>query len=202
MVVQRWPAVPAAAKTIPRAASSRSADGATTRRCCRRARAGCGRGERRRAAPTWAPIRSEPVALTSATSGLSTSACAAVASADHEPMEVRAARRISAPARSSRAAHGQRRQRGQRRRLPDDGVAADQRDRGVPGPHGGGEVERGDHADRRRADATSPSGGGRGARTASCGRRAGARVRPRSRRCRSSPGPRPGPRTGSCRPRS
>ena len=42
---------------------------------------------------------------------------------------------------------GQRGQRRQLRRLPHHGVAAYQRDRGVPGPHRDREVEGGDHAD-------------------------------------------------------
>jgi hypothetical protein len=40
---------------------------------------------------------------------------------------------------------GERGQRRQLRRLPDDGVTADQCHGGVPGPDGGGEVERADH---------------------------------------------------------
>ncbi len=42
---------------------------------------------------------------------------------------------------------GQRGQGGFFRRLPDHGIAANQRQRGIPGPHGHGEVERADHAD-------------------------------------------------------
>ena len=74
MVVHRWPAVPAAAKTMPRSARSRSADGATTAallppssRMLRPKRAAT-RGA------TSAPMRSEPVALTTATRGSSSSA--------------------------------------------------------------------------------------------------------------------------------
>ena len=80
------------------------------------------------------------------------------------------------------------------RGLPDDRVAAHGRERGVPRPDGDREVERGDDARRRRAGATAPSSGAPGARRPSSGRRAGARGRPRSRRCRSSPALRRGPR--------
>ena len=80
MVVHRWPALPAAANTMPRTARSRSADGVTTAalfppssRMLRPSRAAT-RGR------TAAPICSEPVALISGTSGLSTSGWAPAAS--------------------------------------------------------------------------------------------------------------------------
>ena len=72
---------------------------------------------------------------------------------------------------SARAGH-----RGQRRllrRLPDDRVAADQADGGVPRPHRDREVERGDDGDRPDAGATPPSAGGRAAPRRWSGRRAG-----------------------------
>ena len=86
-VVQRWPAVPAAAKTMP--AGRELEVGATarrSRRCCRRARAGV-RPNRAatRGRDLAGPCRSEPVALISGTRGLSISGSPTVASAhDHE----------------------------------------------------------------------------------------------------------------------
>ncbi len=76
MLVQRCPAVPAAAKTIPRTARSRSALGATmaallppsSRRVLPKRAATRG--------PISAPMRSDPVALTSATRGSSSSGAA------------------------------------------------------------------------------------------------------------------------------
>ena len=143
-LVHRCPAVPAAANTIPRVASSRSADGATTAALLPPSSS---RHRPRRAATrgaTSAPIRSDPVALTSATSGLSISAAPATASAITS---------WCSPTGAPASAHGavqhrgarHRRQRRHRRGLPNDAVAAHQRDRGVPGPHGRREVERGDH---------------------------------------------------------
>ena len=77
IVVHRWPAVPAAANVIARTARSRSADGVTTAallppssRSVRPIRAAT-RGA------TCAPIRSDPVALTSWTRGSSSSGPAA-----------------------------------------------------------------------------------------------------------------------------
>ena len=69
MVVQRWPAVPAAANTMPRVARSRSALGATTAALLPPSSS---RNRPSRAATRGAssrPIRVEPVALIRATSG-------------------------------------------------------------------------------------------------------------------------------------
>ena len=88
------------------------------------------------------------------------------------------------------------------RRLPHHRVAADERERGVPRPHRDREVERADDADHPERvpllhhPVTGPLGGDRQAVAA------GATARRRGRRCRSSPGPRRGPRSGSCPPRS
>ena len=103
IVVQRWPAVPAAAKTIPRAARSRSADGATTAALLPPSSS---RLRPKRAATrgaTAAPIRVEPVALTSATSGLSTSASPTSAAADDQDVAGPPGAPQSAAARSSSA---------------------------------------------------------------------------------------------------
>ena len=93
-------------------------------------------------------------------------------------------------------------QRSPLRRLPHHRVAADQRDRGVPRPHRAREVERGDHADdpERVPGLHQPVPGP--LRRHRAARRADGTARRRSRRCRSSPGPRRAPRRRSCRPRS
>ena len=93
--------------------------------------------------------------------------------------------------------HGDRAERRRRGRLPHHGVAADRGNRRVPRPDGDRKVEGGDHADHARADATAPSSGAPAAPSPSSGRRADARGRSRSRRCRSSPALRRGPRRGS-----
>ena len=82
------------------------------------------------------------------------------------------------------------------------GSPRDERQRGVPRPHRDREVERGDHTDRphRLPGLHHPVAGT--LRWRSSGRAAGATGRRRSRRCRSSPAPRRGLRSGSCRPRS
>ena len=132
------------------AARSRSALTARRRRrCCRRAPAGAAEARRRRAAPTARPIRVEP-------GGRLTSGDARRRRpAPRRPRGRRARARCSPsrarrprPARAaSSASAGQRGQRGLLRRLPDHGVAADQGERGVPGPDRDREVERGDDAD-------------------------------------------------------
>ena len=74
MLVQRWPAVPAAEKTMPRVARSRSADGPTIAALLPPSSS---RERPNRAAtrgPTSRPIRVEPVAESSATAGSSTRA--------------------------------------------------------------------------------------------------------------------------------
>ena len=97
---------------------------------------------------------------------------------------------------------GQRRQRRLVRRLPQHRVAGDEGQGGVPRPHGDGEVERRDDGARAHRVPRLHQPVARAARWRSSGRAAGGTARRRSRRCRSSPGPRRGPRSGSCRPRS
>ena len=79
-VVQRWPAVPAAEKTMPRTARSRSADGATTAALLPPSSSSVRPKRAATRGAIAAPIRSDPVALTSATRGLSTSGAAPAAS--------------------------------------------------------------------------------------------------------------------------
>ena len=86
-------------------------------------------------------------------------------------------------------------------RLPDDGVAAQQRRDEVPGRHRDREVAGGD--DRRHPDRVAEGEQllvGQLARARS-GRTAGAPRRRRSRRCRSPPGPRRATRGRACRSR-
>ena len=200
-VVQRWPAVPAAANTMPWTARSRSADGATMAALLPPSSSRLRPNRAATRGPTSRPIRVEPVALTSATRGSSTSCSPTVRSPSSEPVHVARARRPRR--RPGRAACRRPRgdQRSELRRLPDDGVAADQGDGGVPRPHGGREVEGGDHAD----DAERVPGLGEPVAGTLGGDRPpvqlAGQTRRRSRRCRSSPGPRPAPRSGSCPPR-
>ena len=131
---------------MPRTARSRSADGATTAallppssRIVRPKRAAT-RGA------IAAPIRSDPVALTSGTRGLSSSGARAAGIRDDHGVEpVRRADLAGGAVQQRRRGDGD--QRRALRRLPHQGVAAHQRDRGVPRPHRAGEVERRDHPD-------------------------------------------------------
>ena len=146
-VVQRWPAVPAAAKTMPRTARSRSADGATIAALLppssssSRPRRPATRGA------TARPIRVEPVALSKRDARVVDQGLADRRSAD--------ARLTTAPAGAPtrRAASASERlagQRGEQRllgRLPHDRVAADEGQRGVPRPDRDREVERADDTD-------------------------------------------------------
>ena len=74
MVVQRWPAVPAAEKTMPRTARSRSALGATTAALLPPSSSSERPNRSATRGPTSRPIRVEPVAESSATPGCPTSA--------------------------------------------------------------------------------------------------------------------------------
>ena len=190
---RRWRAAPDRGR--PRARRSR--------RCCRRARGGRGRSAPASLGPTARPIAVEPVAETSGDLRVVDQRLADVAAADqHARRGLPARRRTGACARSTSGLRRERRERRLLRRLPDHGVAADERQRRVPRPHRDREVEGRDDAARRRADARSPSSGGRRARWRWSGRRAGATGRRRSRRCRSSPALRRGPRRRSCRLRA
>ena len=162
-VVQRWPAVPAAANTMPRTARSRSADGATIAALfppsssssateasgdARRDRpahpGGAGRAQQGDAGIVdERPPRSPP--------RLTTDDSAAGAP---DPARCLGRQRLAG-------------ERGEQRlvgRLPHDGIAADEGERGVPRPHRDREVERADDTDRPRAGATAPSSGAQVAR--------------------------------------
>ncbi len=168
--MQRCPAVPTAAKTMPRTARSRSADGATTAALLPPSSS---RVRPKRAAttgPTCAPIRVEPVAETRATCGWATRA-SPTSRPPSTSRETSAGAPVSARARSSRAAQASAVSGRQLRRLPHDGVAADQRDRGVPRPDGDGEVERADDADHAERVPGLHRAGAPAARTAWSGRR-------------------------------
>ena len=145
--MQRWPAVPMAAKAR-RAGSDRDRPRARrSRRCCRRVPESPGRsgGD---LGPDDRPMRVEPVADTTGTRAVVDQRLADRRAADHD------ARSAGASGRTPRArSNSARRQRGQRRflrRLPHHGVAADQRQRRVPGPDGDREVEGGNDADAQR----------------------------------------------------
>ena len=149
--MQRWPAVPMAAKAMPRSARSRSADGATIAALLppssRIARA------KRPASfgPTCRPMAVEPVADTTGTRASSTSA----SPTSRPPMTTSQSPSGTPPkraaARATIACGGERRQRRLLGRLPDDAVAAHEGERRVPGPDRDGEVEgRDDAADAER----------------------------------------------------
>ena len=122
------------------------------RRCCRRARGSRGRSARRAAGRRRGPWRSSRWPRRRRRAGSSTSASPSVAAADqHARTGPRARRRNGAMARSNSGLDGKRGQRRLLRRLPHHGVAADQRERGVPGPHRDRKIEgRDDAADAQR----------------------------------------------------
>ena len=74
IVVQRWPAVPAAENTTPRVVRSRSALGATTAALLPPSSSSERPNRSATRGPTARPMRVEPVALSSATPAWSTSA--------------------------------------------------------------------------------------------------------------------------------
>ena len=152
-VVQRWPAVPTAANRIARSARSRSAEGQTIvallppsssserpKRCATRG-------------PTARPIARRAGGGDQRHARIVDQRLADVAAAVDRAGPGRPAHRRSArSARSTSAMHGQRESGVFSRRLPDDRIAADQRQRRIPGPDRDGEVEGADHA------APAPSG--------------------------------------------
>ena len=146
--MQRCPAVPIAAKATARRVRSRSAEGVTIEALLppssRIARA------KRRASrsPTMRPMRVEPVAETTGTLGIVDQSLADLAPADQTASRDRPAPSPNfAAARRNSAWVASARQRRLLRWLPDDAVAADEREGGVPRPDGDGEIERGDDAD-------------------------------------------------------
>ena len=189
--MQRWPAVPAAANTMARMASSRSA----RRRDDPALLPPSSSSDRpKRAAhpePTARPIRTEPVADRAGRAASSTAPRRRSRAADHAGRRGRAATPTSGSGPRRAAPAPDRGQRRLLRGLPHDRVAAHQREHGVPRPDRDGEVERGDDADRPERMPLSPSCGDRGVRRRSSGRKAVATGRRRSRRCRSFPAPRP-----------
>ena len=131
---------------MPRVARSRSADGATTAALLPPSSSRDWPSRAATRCPTARPIGTEPVALTSGTPGWSTSGPPTSASPSSTWPRPFGAPDLGGGPVQQRGA-GQRRQRGELGRLPHHGVAADERDRGVPRPHGDGEVERGDDPD-------------------------------------------------------
>ena len=131
---------------MPRTARSRSADGATMAALLPPSSSSVLPKRAATRGPTCAPIRSEPVALTSATRG-SSRRRAALSRSVRTSWWTSAGAPTWAMAWSRIAEHASDVSGGQLGRLPDDGVAAHQRDGGVPGPHRGREVEGGDHRD-------------------------------------------------------
>ena len=151
-VVQRWPAVPMAAKATARRVRSRLAVGQTIPALLPPSSR---RGRAKRAArrgPTARPMRVEPVAETRGTRGESTRASPTVCVADEEGGEAFGelggvvARRSLAAARVEEGLGGEGGEGCLLGGLPDDGVAADEGEGGVPAPDGDGEVEGGDDA--------------------------------------------------------
>ena len=147
IVVQRWPAVPAAEKTMPRTVRSRSADGRDDRGVvAAELQQGPAEavGDPR---PDRAAHPGRPGGAEQRDAGVVDQRLADVGAADDDLAEAARARRARRwPGRAGRAG-GQGGQRGVLRRLPDHGVAADERERGVPRPDRDGEVEGADHAD-------------------------------------------------------
>ncbi len=131
---------------MPRTARSRSADGATMAALLPPSSSSSRPNRPATRGATARPMRVEPVALSSATRGSSTSACADLGAAQHDRGH---GRRRADPA--GRLGHqrlaGQRGEQGLLRWLPDHRVAADEGQRGVPRPHRDREVEGADHAD-------------------------------------------------------
>ena len=133
------------------------------RRCCRRVPGWSGRSGRRARGRPAGPWRSSRWPRPAATRWSSTSA----SPTSRPPIRI-SDRPFGHVAEFRGGAlddglHGERRERRLFRGLPDGWVAADEGERGVPGPDRDGEVEGGDDAARRRAGARSPSSGGRGA---------------------------------------
>ena len=173
-------------------------------RCCRRARAASGRGAARRSAPTARPIGTEPVAEMSGRRVATRRAPRPRRGRRRRQLEIPggtpptsatvtpAASVWQAIAQSGVFSDG----------FQTTGIAADQRERRVPRPHGHGKVERGDDADRaeRMPLLDQPMAG------ALAGDRQAvelpAQARRRNRRCRSSPALRRGLPARSCRPRA
>ena len=132
------------------------------RRCCRPARA----GERPKRAGHDAGRRRGPCGSSrwprrAATSGWSTSASPTLGAAQDAPGRGRPGRRTSADGLLEQRLAGQGGERRLLRRLPDHRVAADEGERGVPGPDRDREVEGGDDADGPERVPRSPSSGGR-----------------------------------------
>ena len=147
-VVQRWPAVPIAEKAIARVARSRSADGQTiaallppSSRIARPKRLAT-------RSPTAWPIAVEPVAETTGMRRSSTRR----SPTSRPPVTTDTSPSGAPPNRAACALEeGDDGERGERRLfrgLPDDRIAADESERGVPGPDGDGEIEGRDDRDR------------------------------------------------------
>ncbi len=155
-VVQRWPAVPTAAKMIARTASSRSARRRDDHRVvAAELQQRAAEALPRRAGRPRGPCAVEPVALTSGDARVVDQRLADLA-------RRRSRLRADPSGAIAEALHarlatiscaGERGQRRLLRRLPHHRIAAHERERGVPRPHRDREIERGDDADRRRADA-------------------------------------------------
>ena len=131
---------------MPRTARSRSADGVTIAALLPPSSSSALPNRCATRGPTCRPIRTDPVALQQRHPRIVDQLLADLAAALDQPADLAGAPDIGAGPLDQRLA----RQRGQRRQLrglPHHGVAAHQRDRGVPRPHRDREVERGDDAD-------------------------------------------------------
>ena len=147
VLVQRWPAVPTAPNRIARSARSRRASSVTmiallppSSRIVRPNRPATTSATRR-------PTAVEPVNEISGSRGSVQHLLADdAAGADDEVEDARHA--VIGHHAIGDVLHGDRGERRRLGRLPDDGIAADRGDRGVPRPDGDGKIERRDHADR------------------------------------------------------
>ena len=140
-LVQRWPAVPTALKTTARTARSRSALGATTMPLLPPSSSSERPSRAAMSGESALPMAVEPVAETSGSRGILGQLPRAVGAADHDLEQA-----LGRVAEGRRGAPEERLagERGERRalaRLPHDGIAAHERQRGVPAPHGDREVE-------------------------------------------------------------
>ena len=197
-MVQRWPAVPMAAKVMPRRARSRSAVGARWRRCCHPVPECAGK----RAAPRvrhGAAHHGGAGGRQHGHAGVVHQHLANVAPANDRSSRPRGGAKAGQcalamasawPGRSAGLSDG----------FHTTGSPHTTRQRGVPRPHGHGEVEGRDHAAHAQRvpgfhHAVTRALGGKWS-----GRTAGATGPRQSRRCRSSPAPRPGLRRESCPP--
>ena len=186
VVVQRWPAVPTAPKTIAGTTSFMSENSSTMIALLPPSSSSDLPRRRATRTPTSRPTCVEPVKDTRSTRLSSTKR-----TARSTPSSMNSWKIGGSPLRSSTrlqmcctaTAHSAR----LRRRLPDRDVAADRREERIPGPHGDRKIERPDHADDAERVPLLEHAVIRTLRMHRPGRTACGTARPRNPRCRSSP---------------